>query len=271
MQRLFFPVMMGLSALVGASCGKQGREEAVLPAKAVAQSMHHLALHWHLAYLSISGQATAILPAGTHVVWTDSTLADWDGMEFYIDFGKRTKAKPFGVLCPDGYYRSGTYRASLSGDSWTAGLYMALTMTERDSCTLSNGTISYRFVGRMHLEVGQEQNSLLEAAFQETTEEGSTRFETEAAVQFAENNGAGLPDYQLSGDGSLRSDNWLMLWNTKGLHGNPESKGTFTSGELTVISGEQHLRVDFDPYGNKAADKWMKVWNRQREFLFELD
>lgn len=271
MQRLFLPVMIGLSALFGASCGKQGREEAVLPAKAVAQSMHHLALHWHLAYLSISGQATAILPPGARVVWTDSTLADWDGMEFYIDFGKRSKVKPFGVLCRDGYYRSGIYRASLSGDSWSAGLYMALTMTERDSCTLSNGTNSYRFVGRMHLEAGQEQNAMLEAAFQEISDQGSTRFEAEAVAFFGENTGAGLPDYQLSGDGSLRSDNWQMLWNTKGLNGNPESKGTFTSGEVSIIGGGQQMRVDFDPYGNEAADKWMKVWSRQREFLFELD
>ncbi len=241
----------------------------VLPAKAVAQSMHHLALHWHLAYLSISGQATAILPAGTRVVWTDSTLADWDGMEFYIDFGKRSKAKPYGVLCRDGYYRSGKYRASLSGDSWTPGLYMAMTMTERDSCTLSNGTSSYRFVGRMHIEAGQEQGASLEAALQEITNQGSTRFEAKATVQFAEN--IGVPDYQLSGDGSLRSEYWQMLWNTKGLNGNPESKGTFTSGAVTVIGGEQQMLVDFDPYGNEAADKWMKVWRRQREFLFELD
>lgn len=271
MRRLFLPVMIGLSAFLGTSCGKQRSEETVWPAKTVAQSMHHLALHWHLAYLSISGQATAILPAGIRVVWTDSTLADWDGMEFYIDFGKRSKIKPFGVLCRDGYYRSGKYRASLSGDSWTAGLYMALTMTERDSCTLSNGTNSYRFVGRMHLEAGQEQRASLEAAVQEFTPQGNTRFEADVTVQFAENTGSGLPDYQLNGNGSLRNDQWQMLWNTKGLQGNPESKGAFTFGEVAVIGAEHPMRIDFDPYGNQAADKWIKVWRGQREFLFELD
>lgn len=264
----FIPCLLLLLPL---ACSKDDPEQKVQPALESARALHHMSKMWEMMYLTIGGQASAILPDGMRLTWVDSTLADWDGMEFYLDFGKRTKAHPWGKLCRDGYYRSGIYRVSLGGDAWVSGLYMALIMQGKDSCTLSNAKNVYRFEGRMHIQVKQDQQSTIQAAFSTTSEATKTWLESDATLQLMPPDGTTYPPYTLVGNGSVRSDYWQMLWDSKNLVKTTEETGSFAKGTLQVWGGKEEYRVDFDPYGNEAFDLWLKIWKGRSEFLFVLD
>lgn len=260
-----------LLLLLPFACTKEEPEQKVQPALESARALHHMAKMWEMMYLTIGGQATAILPEGMRVTWVDSTLADWDGMEFYLDFGKRTKARPWGKLCRDAYYRSGIYRVSLGGDAWVPGLYMALVMQGKDSCTLSNGKNLYRFEGRMQIQVKQDQMSTVQAAFSTASDASKTWLESDASVQLLPQSGTAYPPYILSGNGSVRSEQWQVLWETPNLEKATAEPGSFSKGALRVWGGKEEYRVDFDPYGNEAFDLWLKIWKGRSEFLFVLD
>jgi len=271
MRRSVFLLPLFLLCAFLFSCTKDKQEQGVQPALATAQSMHHMAGLWEMMYLTTSGQASAILPAGVRVSWVDSTLADWDGLEFFVDLGKRTKAKPWGSLCRDGYFRSGIYRASLGGDAWVPGLYMALIMNGKDSCTLSNGKGLYRFEGRMHFQVKPDQLCTVEAAYSVQTPVEKLWLEAAATVQLLPDAGTALPAYSLSGNGSLRNQQWQFLWDTQDLMKKMDEQGSFQTGAIVAWKGNDRFTVDFDPFGNEASDRWMKVWKGRHEFLFELD
>ena len=253
------------------ACTKENQEVKVQPAVETSRALHHLAKMWELMHLVVSGQSTAILPEGVRLTWVDSTNADWDGLEFFIDFGKRTSAKPWGTRCRDGYYRSGIYRVSLSGDLWTPGLYLALTFKGKDSCTFSNGENLFRFEGRMHIQVKQDRISSIQAAFSTNTKGSKTWLESDALVQLLPETGTTYPPYLLSGDGSVRGELWQMLWKSKGLMKTLQAQGSFLQGELNIWNNKEDFLVDFDPFGNEADDLWLKVWKGQSEFLFVLD
>jgi hypothetical protein len=268
MMRTLPIIPIGLLLLLPVACTKDKQDISVQPVVESARALHHTSKLWEMMYLTISGQATAILPEGMRIIWVDSTNADWDGLEFYLDFGKRSKVRPKGILCRDGYYRSGIYRVSLSGDVWTPGLYLALTMNAKDSCTFSNGSNLFQYEGRMHIQVKQALMSTIQSAFSTASEASKTWFESDAEVQMVSGNGSTLT---LSGSGSVRSEVWQMLWDTKALSKTMQGQGSFSKGELNVWNSKQQYRVDFDPFGNEADDLWMKVWKGRSEFLFDLD
>jgi len=269
LQRQSFWLLLSCGML--AACSEEKQKETVLPAVQTAQAMQHLSKLWDLTYATGHGQASAILPDGVRVTWVDSTLADWDGMEYYVDFGKRTKSKPYGVLCRDAYYRSGIYRVLISGDNWMPGLNLALNMNGRDSCSISNGINTYYLHGRLLLQLQPEDVVTADAAFSITNQKQQVWLEAKGSFVQSPVAGAVLPACDWSGNGSLRSELWQYLWDTDGLKRNMEESGSFRVGKLRVWNAETDFTVEFDPYGNEANDLWMKIWQGRREFLFELD
>jgi hypothetical protein len=266
-----------LSALLLASCKQENDTVKLDPLMRTGQSLHMMSKLWEMVHLVGMGQAADVLPPGVRRVWIDSTLADMDGMEYEIDFGRIDKTAPHGRLCPDGFYRSGKFIVRLSSYIWMPGVYAELIMNADDTCTWSDGSKLIPLRGKMIMEVNDDWSYALNVALSHGHEADSTLLLTGSLVAFTEDKafpGRASDLYRLWGSGKVAIGIDTLQWEvTDPLYKRIDKTcmGTFHRGQLDAKVYGKSWKLDYNPYGNDACDRWIKAWQGRSEYLFQVN
>ncbi len=268
---LFCLLLAGLPA-----CNKEPELPATEPVFRTAQSLHMVSRLWEMVHLTGTGKSAEVLPSGVRRKWIDSTLADMDGLEYEIDFGRITANRPNGRLCPDGFYRGGRFRIILNSFLWLPGLYAELHMRPSDTCTWSDGTTLIPLRGKLIFEMDDDWSYRIDTYLSSGHENDSSYLRTRSMIAFTEDKafpGQASSLYRLEGEGSLYFGQDSVKWNVQ----NPllkridsECMGSFFRGTFDARYRQTLYSADFNPYGNDACDRWMKIWKGRSEYLVQL-
>lgn len=258
------------------ACDKDPEIPVTEPVFRTAQSLHMVSRLWEMVHLTGTGKQAEVLPAGVHRRWIDSTLADMDGLEFEIDFGRITAARPNGRQCPDGFYRGGRFRVRLNSFLWLPGLYAELHMLPRDTCTWSDGTILIPLRGKVVFEMDADWAYRINASLSSGHENDSSFLQTQSMIAFTEDKafpGQASSLYRLEGEGSLFFGQDSVRWKVDDpllKRIDADCMGSFFKGTLEARFRSELYRADFNPYGNDACDRWIKIWKGRAEYLVQV-
>jgi hypothetical protein len=272
--RFIFPLLIAAGVT---ACKQEPHVAATEPVFRTAQSLHMVSRLWEMVHLTGTGKSAEVLPAGVRRKWIDSTLADMDGLEYEIDFGRITASRPNGRLCPDGFYRGGRFRVRLNSFLWLPGLYAELHMLQQDTCTWSDGTTLIPLRGKVIFQMDNDWSYRIDAYLSSGHENDSNYLRTESMIAFTEDKG--FPGqasnlYRLEGEGSLYFGQDSVNWNVNDpllKRINADCMGSFFRGTLEARYRRELYSADFNPYGNDACDRWIKIWKGRSEYLVQLN
>lgn len=208
-----------------------------------------------------------ILPSGASVIFTDTSFADGNGVDFYIDFGLLDTAIPQGLLCKDGKYRAGRINITLDKPYTEIGAVATLTINDNDEFYTGNGQDMYKLTGVKTLTRTAENQITIDVA-------NATLFEGDYSLTWSCNriitrtydNGPGVwgDEFEItgSGNGVNRSGNAYQINITEKLlkKMNAGCAKTFIDGNMTLdVDNGKELKMEFDPYNDQACDRAVEV------------
>jgi hypothetical protein len=276
LNRLYRFILPLFITAVMAACSKEPALPVTEPAFLTAQSLHVASKLWEMVHLTGTGQSNKVLPAGVRRKWIDSSLADMDGLEYEIDFGRINDSRPNGRLCPDGFYRGGRFRVRLNSFLWLPGLYAELHMLPKDTCTWSDGTTLIPLRGKLIFEMDRDWSYRIDAFLSSGHEKDSNYLRTQSMIAFTEDKalpGQASSLYRLEGEGSLYFGQDSVNWNVQDpllKRIDADCMGSFSRGTFEALYRRELFRADFNPYGNDACDRWLKIWKGRAEYLVQL-
>ncbi|TNE79595.1 MAG: hypothetical protein EP332_10515 [Bacteroidetes bacterium] len=214
---------------------------------------------------------TTLLPDGVDVVFTDSLFTDNDGVEFYVDFGAYDPSKTMnGVLCADGKYRAGKITITANKPYTELGCVIEAKFEDgADAYYIGDGLTMIKVLANLKAtRTGQETATLEITGCKVFTPEGTVEFQSNKQIKRIKGNdqpGSLGDEYEVTGNGSGTNRNGepFTIEITKTLLQRIEDgcSRTFIVGiiELKNTSSNKSMSVDFDPKGDGACDRLIRI------------
>jgi len=222
-----------------------------------------------------------ILPPSVIVTFIDSTFLDMDAIEGTLDFGKRGRHKPYGLLCKDGKYRAGKIHFRLNKPVEFPGAVFQLSCDKIDSFYSGSGDAMNFITGNftvennngMSLIVKADQITLTDAA-------GLTIFwNCNRSIQLIKDAGKGIWGDVYSMEGSAsgvnRNGEKFEVTIEKPLVKKMETgcSKTFIKGLLTIKNetSDKTITLNYDPHDNEACDLIAEADINGKKTIFKLE
>lgn len=214
---------------------------------------------------------TTLLPDGVKVVFVDSLFTDNDGVEFYVDFGAYDASKTInGVLCADGKFRAGKFTVTANKPYTELGCIIEAKFEDgADAYYIGDGKTMIKVLANLKAtRTGQETATLDITGCKVFTPEGTVEFQSNKQIKRIKGNdqpGSLGDEYEVTGGGSGKNRNGedFTVNITKTLLQRIEDgcARTFIVGiiELTNTSSNKTMSVDFDPKGDGACDRLIRI------------
>lgn len=224
--------------------------------------------------------SNTILPSGAVVTFQDSTYNDGDGVECTIDFGPLKTSVPKGILCQDGRYRSGKIHISSTKRYSVDGAVVTISANDNDSffaghdgvnLTRLTGTITLTRLTQTSLKIDVTNAK----AFNNN---GSVSWQSSRTITKTVDAGPGIigDQFEVTGQASGTNRNGESFTVTIDV---PLLKKvemgcarTFVVGKITLtnVSTGKTLKIDYDPFNNKACDLTAKATINNKEFFYTV-
>jgi hypothetical protein len=219
-----------------------------------------------------------ILPNGAVVNFTDSSYTDGDGLECTIDFGPLKATAPYGVLCNDGRYRAGVLHITSTERYGVIGCIFTVSATSTDNYYGgSDGTNMTKLTGTIILtRTTQNSINLKVNNATATNTKGTVSWQSDRTITKTKDPNQGLlgDEFDVTGSASginRQGDNFTITID-EALHKIIEAgcAKTFVSGKITLTNttSGQNIKVDYDPYNNKACDLVAKATINSKEYIY---
>ncbi|MBL7812400.1 MAG: hypothetical protein JNL57_09285 [Bacteroidetes bacterium] len=224
---------------------------------------------------------TGILPSGAVLTWIDSTFLDGDGVDFSVDFGALGTTAPKGMLCNDGKYRSGVVHYSLTKRYSEIGASLTISVDAADKFYTGDGTNMFNLSGSLNVtrsaldsvNITMSNGKLVDPDGKTLQFQGSKAIKVISGLMTP---GIWGDEYRITGSGSgvnREGDSYTWAITTPLIKKlDAGCARTFIVGVIEVqnTTASTSLKVDFDPYKNKACDRIAKAIIGSREFIFTV-
>jgi hypothetical protein len=221
-----------------------------------------------------------LLPFDAKIIYIDSTFDDGDGLEGLIDFGPLGNSKPYGTLCPDGLYRSGKLPIVMLGDFFSTDIVIQARINDEHAFYSGNGEVMNQLIGHIEVESHNLESFSIKVDSAIVRHNGhDLQWSCERNINWISNGGpGGYGDiYQLSGtaSGKDREQSPYDIVIEKPLEKRLEQgcAKTFIGGEITLhLKGSNKvMRINYDPFNNKACDNIAEIEINGRRSLIDLN
>ncbi len=221
-----------------------------------------------------------ILPSGAIVQFSDSSFSDGDGIECTIDFGKYKNSIPKGILCLDGRFRAGILHLKTNKRYFEDGFICEIWATENDSFYAGNDEVNLsRIIGNTTInKISNIQFSVVVTGAKIENEKGTWTWNSQRTITKKLDNGPGIlgDEFEITGNasGKNRKGDDYTVQIDQPLYKKIERgcARTFISGKITLtnLNSSNTIKIDYDPYNNKACDLIAKATIRNREFIYTV-
>lgn len=214
---------------------------------------------------------STLLPSGAVVEFTDSSFTDGDGVEFSVDFGAYDANQTInGLLCADGKFRAGKVTITANKPYTELGCVIEATFADgSDAYYIGDGTNMAKVLGALKAtRTGTETATLEVIGGKVVYSNGTVEFNSSKTIKRTVGNGqpgSYGDQYEVtgSGDGKNRDGQEFTINITKTLLQKVEDgcASTFVEGvmELKITESGATLKIDFDPEGDGACDRLVRV------------
>jgi hypothetical protein len=278
-----FPVYVAL--LVATSCGdKNGLDTINAEENGFAETEFMYisdAVCEYLADDAHTGKTGEfLLPGNVAVVFSDSSFTDGNGVICSIDYGNlENGSSKKGILCSDGRYRAGKINLYMNKRWSQLPCTVDISISNSDNYFSGNGTDMYHISGVKRIVRNSEDtyvHTVTNAKIARPS--GTISWNSERVATRVLD--AGLPGiagdkFEISGTSS-GTNSMGEMFSVETI--SPLEKivqvgcsATFVSGELQITNPDgKELTVDYDPFGNKACDKSVKIKSNGQERIMNL-
>jgi len=226
-------------------------------------------------------KAGGILPGSVTIFFIDSTFKDMDGIEGVIDFGFRGNAKPYGLLCSDGKYRSGKIRFFLSKPIEVPGSFFQLTCEQKDSFYTGSGNEMTWLSGIISIENLDGMSLILKTDSLNVVDNFRNKisWSCNRTIRLIKDAGKGIwgDIYSVEGaaKGMNRDGEKFDVNIDEPLIKKMElnCSKTFIIGKLSIKNdvANKTILVNYDPYNNEACDNTAEAEINGKKTLFKVD
>lgn len=221
-----------------------------------------------------------ILPNGAVVNFTDSSFNDGDGIECTIDFGPLKTSSPKGVLCKDGRYRAGILHIKMNKRYIMDSAEIQVYANESDNYYGgSDGMNMTKISGNITiLKINSGLLKLSVTNAKAVNDKGTVTWQSERTITKTVDNGPGLLGDEFTVTGSAsgvnRNGENFTITIDQALEKKIElgCARTFIAGKITLTntSTGKTIKIDYDPYNNKACDLVAKATINSKEYYYTV-